>query len=105
MAGAGIGRAIGGLFALVGGGALIATWGLYVSLWSLIGALLMGVSMFGGILIFKEEYVRGGTMSLIAAIIAWGLYPTHPLSGLLLAAVALMALGGVFGLVLELTAD
>ena len=91
--------------AVLGGILLIATWGIYTSLWTVIGVLLGAAALFGGGIMFKDEYVRGGTFSLVAAIVSWGLYPTHPLSGYLLAAVGLMTAGGVIGLVLELTAD
>ena len=105
MGAASVARPIGGVAAIVGGIIILATWGLYVSLWSIVGLLLGVLAMFGGALLFKHEYVRGGTMSAAAAIICWGLYPTHPLSTILLIAVSLMAVGGVIGLILEMTAD
>jgi hypothetical protein len=105
MSGTSVGRPIGGILAILGGLLLLGSWGLYASLWTLLGVVLGCAAMFGGAIIFKEEYVRGGTMSLIAAIISWGLYPTHPLSGYLLFAVGMMAAGGVLGLILELSAE
>jgi hypothetical protein len=44
-------------------------------------------------------------MAAAAAVVSWGLYPKVLLTDLLLVTVILMAVGGIMGLVLELTAD
>lgn len=95
-------RPLGGLFAVLGGIILIVQWGLYTSLWTLLGIVFGCLAIYGGSLIMRDEPVRGGTISAAMAIVAWGLYPTHPLSTLMFAAVGLMVVGGVMGLSLEL---
>jgi len=105
MSGWTVARAISGLLCVIGGIFLILSWGLYMSLWSIIGLLIGGIGIFGGTLVLREQYVRGGTMAAAAAVVAWGLYPKVLLTNLLLATVILMGVGGIMGLVLELAAD
>jgi hypothetical protein len=105
MSGWTVARAISGLLGVIGGILLILSWGMYLSLWSIIGLLIGGLGIFGGTLILRAQYVRGGTMAAAAAVVSWGLYPKVLLTDLLLVTVILMAVGGIMGLVLELTAD
>lgn len=105
MSATSIARPIGGTIAVLGGLLLLGVWGLYLSLWTIVGIILGCLSMFGGSLIFSREYVRGGTMAAAAAIIAWGLYPTHPLSTIMLSTVLMMGVGGVIGIGLEVSAE
>jgi len=98
-------RSIAGVMVVIGGILLVLSWGLSLSLWTIIGLLLGGLGIYGGTLVLRSFYARGGTMAAAAGIVAWGLYPTHPLSTLLLLTVVLLGVGGVIGLVLELAAD
>jgi len=99
------GKVLAGLMVVIGGVLLILNWGLYLSLWSIIGLLLGCFGLYGGALVFQEKYARGGTLAAAAGIVAWGLYPTHPLSTVLLATVMLLGIGGIVALILELVAD
>lgn len=100
-----VAKAIAGLMGVIGGILLALTWGLYLSLWSIIGLLLGILGIYGGTLVLRSQYVRGGTMVAAAAVVAWGLYPKTLLSDLLLVTVIMMGVGGIMGLILELTAD
>jgi len=105
MSGSSMARAISGLLALFGGVLLIFTWGLYLSLWSIIGLALGGLAIYGAYLVFRSYYVRGGTMATAAGIVAWGLYPSHLISMPVLVAIIMLMAGGIMGIVLELAAE
>ena len=98
-------KSIATVMVVMGGILLILSWGLYLSLWSIIGLILGCMGLYSGYLIFDAEYVRGGTISAASAVVAWGLYPFNLFGSLVLVTILLMFIGGVIGLALELLAD
>jgi hypothetical protein len=98
-------KSVASVMAVIGGILLILSWGLYLSLWSIIGLALGGMGLYSGYLIFDAEYVRGGTISAACAVIAWGLYPFNLFGSLVLVTILLLGIGGVISLALELMAD
>jgi len=98
-------RSVASVMAVIGGILLILSWGLYLSLWSIIGLVLGGMGLYSGYLIFDAEYVRGGTIAAASAVVAWGLLPFNLFGSLILVTILLLGIGGVIGLALELMAD
>jgi hypothetical protein len=102
MSAAGAGRGFAGLLAIIGGILILAGWGMYVSLWAVLGAALGFLGIASGAFMMREEYARGGTTALAVAIIAWAFYP-NPITMIITGALALLAVGGIIGYILELT--
>jgi hypothetical protein len=98
-------KSVASVMAVIGGILLILSWGLYLSLWSIIGLALGGMGLYAGYLIFDAEYVRGGTIAAASAVIAWGLYPFNLFGSLVLVTILLLGIGGIVSLALELLAD
>jgi len=87
---------------MVGGGILLLLgWGMYYSLWSLMGLVLFAGALSSSGMILRERYAAGATLVMIILVIAYSLYPQPFHGGITLSFVLLFA-GGVSGYALEM---
>ena len=74
-------RGLSAVIAVLSGAGILVMWGLYASIWSLVGVMLFFLGVGGGMLVWREQECDGAVPFVAAAIIGYYLFPIDYMPG------------------------